>query len=520
VAVSSGRADEEITSGVPDHDAAVVVDGLSKRYPRKRVSLFPPTTSIFERNWFGRRRKASAEPTGGRSSTRARRPTEDVDDDLPFDLDIEDDLDDSDLDDNDDADDGDGVVGASGGDPARPGEMFWALKDISFQLRQGEALGILGEPDAGKSTLLGILGGQVWATEGRALVRDPISPLPAAVVTAITAAGKGTSRFELVSSCRLLGMDPRPIAEHLGEIEELAAPLYTEDGGRAPGALVRLSVATAVIVPSNVVLVEEPAGVDEGFMAEVAERLGERLRAGSAVLFASRRASLVQELCDAALVLSGGVVVDHGGAKSVANRFEAAGRGVKSGGRRRESVTIAPGRYLSEGHELRVPTRVPAFNAAAAIISSTLRTGGGRTKRVDASAEEVFIEIVLETAAPDVEALCGVTFTPRDEQENGIRLELPEPLRFVAPGTYRLLARTQPGVLLAGLYDVRADAIVANPAEREASVIAREIGRVKLSGDDTAIPASAPVAHWDGLSHWRAEAEWSSSRVKPRDGLS
>ena len=51
----SGRAAEQTPSGVPDQNAAVVAEGLSKRYPRKKVTLFPPTVNIFERGWFGRR---------------------------------------------------------------------------------------------------------------------------------------------------------------------------------------------------------------------------------------------------------------------------------------------------------------------------------------------------------------------------------------------------------------------------------------------------------------------------------
>jgi len=530
----SGRGAERTESGIPDPNAAVVAEGLSKQYPVKRVRLFPPTVSMFERGWFGRRRNASgAATTSGGSGTRAHRRDKDIDGDMAFDLDVEGDLYDvdDDDDDDDDSDDSGGDDEFSAGDPAKPGEMFWALRDISFRVRPGEAFGILGDPGAGKSTLLGILGGRVHATEGRALVRDPISPLPKAVVSAVSASGKGT-RFELVRASRLLGMDTGPIEEHLAEIEELAAPLYTEDGEREPGSLLRISIATAVIVPSNVVLVEEPPGLDQGFMGEVADRLRERLRAGSAVLFASRQAGLVEELCDDALVLGEGVVVDSGDAKSVAQRYEAAGGGARpgggsrSGGRRRESVTIAPGRYLSAGRELRVPPTVAPFNSSAAILSGTLRTGSGRMrKRVNAADDEVLIEIVLETSVPDVEAHCGVTFTPRDEQEHGIRLELPEPLRFVAAGTYRLEARTQPGVLHAGLYDVRADAVIADPAETEAAVIAREIGRLRITGEEPgAVPTGETVAHWDGLTHRRAEAEWSSSSMpsssKRRNGSS
>ena len=71
---------------------------------------------------------------------------------------------------------------------------------------------------------------------------------------------------------------------------------------------------------------------------------------------------------------------------------------------------------FAAGRELRVPPTVAPFNASAAILSGTLRTGSGRMrKRVNAADDELLIEIVLETSVPDVEAHCGVTFTPRDD---------------------------------------------------------------------------------------------------------
>ncbi len=363
---------------------------------------------------------------------------------------------------------------------------------------------------AGKSTLLGILGGQVFPTEGRVLVRDPVSPPPEGLAKGLAASGKGT--FDLVVACRLLGIERHLVKQHQVEIEELAEPLRTSDGEPAPGAMIRLAVATTAVLPASVVLLEEPPGIDEVFMERVVERLRERLQRGSSLVLASRKPELVRELCDEAIVLDDGSISDHGGPKDVIRRYETAGgtKGTKAASGRK-SGTPAPSRYLSQGRKLLVPRMVPAFNASAALLSATLRTTTGRLKRIDAASDEVHVEIRFETALPDIEALCGVAFTPRDDEGMGIRLELPEPRRFVDPGTYVLVARILPGALRSGAYEVRADAVVANPAERGASVIARYIGRIRLVGDDlyAAEPVGPPITHWDGQAVWRAEAEWS-----------
>ena len=140
-----------------------------------------------------------------------------------------------------------------------------------------------------------------------------------------------------------------------------------------------------------------------------------------------------------------------------------------------------------------------------------LRTASGRSKQIDAAADEVWVEIRFGTARPDVEAHCGIGLMPRGEEGTGIRLELPEPLRFVTPRTYVLAARIPPGTLRPGAYDVRADAVVSNPDEPGASVIASRIGRVRIVGPHPDHPEfdEPPAPHWDGTVSWRAEAEWS-----------
>jgi ABC-type polysaccharide/polyol phosphate transport system ATPase subunit len=392
--------------------------------------------------------------------------------------------------------------------------MFWALRDVSLRVAQGTAFGIVGGPSSGKSTLLGVLGGQILPTEGRALVRDPVSPLPAALAKALALTSKGTFDLELVLGSRLLGLDPRLVRSHRLEIEAMAAPLRDEHGEPARGVMLRLAVATAIVIPSNVLLLDDLRGLDDGFMQQVFERIPERVRKGDAVLLASRDPGLVAEVCDEAIVLHDGSVVESGSAAEVGQRHPAGAGGLQvlrrgtSPGPAAEG--IAPRRYLSDGRPLDIPADVPPFNGYAALLSATLRAASGRSKRVDVRHEETALEIHFETTRPEIEASCGVVFLPRGRQGTGIRVELPEPLRFLDPRTYVLVARIPPGTLPDGQYVATADAIVANPDEPVANVIAREIGRVRFLGDGGEPAYEDPeYVDWDGRLASLVEAEWS-----------
>lgn len=143
------------------------------------------------------------------------------------------------------------------------------------------------------------------------------------------------------------------------------------------------------------------------------------------------------------------------------------------------------------------------------MLSAELKTASRRAKRLDATSGEVAVEIHFETAAPDLEAHCGVSFTPRDGDATGMRMEFSEPLRFADPGSYVLVARPRPGALRSGNYDVRADAVISGPADGGTTVIARQIGRVRIQGNESSKPPETSITHWDGRELWLAEAEWS-----------
>jgi ABC-type polysaccharide/polyol phosphate transport system ATPase subunit len=502
-------------------DAVVVAEGVSKRYPGIALPLFAPMYSMFQRRPFRRKRPVAYDETQdatengdrgsrSRSDKGKRRRDEDYRDDEY--LNEEDDLDEGDDEDDDFADDEEWV-------PQHPQRdaPFWALKDVSFRVGPGRGLAVVGPKESGKTTLLRIISGGATPTEGRVLVRDPVSRLPADLAKGLSVTTKGTFGFHLILGSQMLGIPAPLVKRHREEIEELARPQPNHEGDPDPASIIRLAVAMTVVLPSSVILLEDPLArgddpLAEDFAERMIPRIHDRLRSGSSLVLASRSMELAQELCDEAILLNEGSIVDRGVPRDLGGRSAALqGKGKKATREPKSAKLVGPSQHLSPEPEIRVPPVVPSFNAAAALHSATLSTTSGRSKEIDATADEVTVEIRFGTALPDVEAHCGVGFTPRSGDGAGIRLEPPEPLRFVSPRTYVLAARIPPGTLPCGVYEVRADAVVANPDEREASVIATNVGRVRVVGDEPDVPEPdhSPAPHWDGSLSWRAEVEWS-----------
>jgi ABC-type polysaccharide/polyol phosphate transport system ATPase subunit len=489
-------------SGVHAHerDAAVVADRVSKLYPGRRAVMFPPMLSLFQRDMFKRRRSRSMGDSESDSRTLRSRGGED------FDLIDEDDDDDLDDDDEDYYDEEPPPRG-------RPNEDFWALKDVSFSVPSGGALGVLGPPASGKTTLLAILGGHAFPTEGRVLVRDPVSPLPAHLTKGLRISEKGTFDFDLAYGSQMLALSSRVTKPYLREIEALAAPLVDSEGEPVRGWASRLAIATSIVVPGNVLLLEEEAVMDPEFSARIVERVHERRRVGAAVVVASRTAGLLRELCDEIIVLDEGKIADRGTAEGVLRRLEAGtgnGAAAQAGGRRAMSDSGSARGTVWQGRKLSVPAVVTPFNDRVALLSAQLSTpDGSRPKRVHTS-QELVVEIELETALAEIEVRCGVDFLPSEPGATCIRIEDPKPLPFVEPGQRAIAMRTPPGTLPNGTYDVRVDAIVRNAQDRR-TVIARDAGRVRIVGEGLDEPDALgePLDHWDGRPCRVAAASWS-----------
>jgi ABC-2 type transport system ATP-binding protein len=467
-------------------DIAVVAERVSKRYPAKRKRLFPPVISIFHRGYFSRSsvgdRKVAPSTTG---------LLDDVDD----------------LDDMDDDDEFEDEVEEDEVEPQAE-EWVWALKDVSFQVEAGQVIGLLGGPRAGKSTLLRIIGGRAFPTEGRVLVRDPVSPPPAAYMVSLLAANRGTFPFSFLLGSQLAGRSRRLAKRHRDEIEEVGRlGLTEEEADKQAVVMLRLALAANAILPAKVILIERLPELGHPFTATVIERLRERLREGAAVVLADRTPGVMAELCDQIVLLDRGTVRSRGPLPGVlANAPN--GRGASRSQARPQRA--APS-------EAAPPRRQPvqtAFHPVAALVSAEVKneTAQRESKRRVVVEHDLLIELRLETSAPGVEVRCGVDFKPRGGREP-VRLELPEPARFERPGTYVLSARAEPWTLEPRtVYEVRADASIAHRSEDEPVVLARRAGRVTTVGSEPPADLSrdaTTVPHWRGGTALRAESEWS-----------
>ena len=214
--------------------------------------------------------------------------------------------------------DGDG--GSRNGD-AHAGE-FWALKDVSFEVRPGEVVGIIGRNGAGKSTLLKILSRITEPTLGRAEFMGRMGSL-LEVGTGFHPELSGRENVFLNGS--ILGMSRREIARHFDEIvafAEIERFIDTPVKRYSSGMYVRLAFAVAAHLQPEILLVDEVLAVgDAGFQKKCLGKMRDVTRQGRTVLFVSHNMGSMKSLCERAIWLQRGQLVRQGDAKAVIDAY-------------------------------------------------------------------------------------------------------------------------------------------------------------------------------------------------------
>ncbi len=198
------------------------------------------------------------------------------------------------------------------GGVASEDERFWALRDVSFNVEQGEVLGIIGRNGAGKSTLLKILSRITSPTEGRIVTRGRVASL--------LEVGTGfhpelTGRENIFLNGSILGMSKARIQLKLDEIVEFADIgkfLDTPVKRYSSGMYVRLAFSVAAHLEPDVLLIDEVLAVgDSNFQNKCLGKMGEVARGGRTVIFVSHNLSMVQTLCSKAVLLERGFLVSN-----------------------------------------------------------------------------------------------------------------------------------------------------------------------------------------------------------------
>lgn len=201
-------------------------------------------------------------------------------------------------------------------------EDFWALRDVSFEVKRGEVLGIVGRNGAGKSTLLKILSRITEPSSGRAVLKGRLASL---LEVGTGFHGELTGRENIFLNGAILGMRKAEIGSKLDEIvafSEVEQFLDTPVKRYSSGMYVRLAFAVAAHLEPEILIIDEVLAVgDSEFQKRCLGKMGEVAKDGRTVLFVSHNLSAVEALCDRAVILDRGGVHAIGQAKSVASKY-------------------------------------------------------------------------------------------------------------------------------------------------------------------------------------------------------
>jgi lipopolysaccharide transport system ATP-binding protein len=190
---------------------------------------------------------------------------------------------------------------------------FWALRDISFEVPRGEAVGVIGRNGAGKSTLLKVLSRITEPTTGYADIHGRVRSL--------LEVGTGfhqelTGRENIFLNGAILGMRREEITRKFDEIvafAEVEKFIDTPVKRYSSGMYLRLAFAVAANLESEILFVDEVLAVgDAAFQKKCLGKMSEVAKEGRTVMFVSHNMSAVKELCQSGILLDGGQVAFSG----------------------------------------------------------------------------------------------------------------------------------------------------------------------------------------------------------------
>jgi lipopolysaccharide transport system ATP-binding protein len=201
-------------------------------------------------------------------------------------------------------------------------EEFWALRDVSFEVKQGETIGIIGRNGAGKSTLLKILSRITEPTTGRVSIKGRVASL--------LEVGTGfhpelTGRENIYLNGAILGMTRREIKAKFDEIIDFAEVekfLDTPVKRFSSGMYVRLAFAVAAHLEPEIFVVDEVLAVgDSEFQKKCLGKMGDVAQEGRTVLFVSHNMAAVRSLCRQAVLLDKGRITATGATSDIISQY-------------------------------------------------------------------------------------------------------------------------------------------------------------------------------------------------------
>jgi len=333
--------------------------------------------------------------------------------------------------------------------PRDPGDWIWALRDISFEVNEGDVVGVIGRNGSGKSTLLKVLSRITEPTVGGALLHGRVGSL--------LEVGTGfhpelTGRENVFLSGAVLGMRRAEIIRKFDEIVAFAGIdqfLDTPVKRYSSGMQVRLGFAVAAHLDPEILFIDEVLAVgDAEFQKKCLGKMSELGKGGRTIMFVSHSMPAMLRLCERAILLENGSVVAAGPTHDVVRVYLESDLG-RTSERRWDDPSTAPGNEIARLRSVRV---IPKH--------------GGRADEVDVS-ESIDIEVEYWSAGPadlqptvnlaafNDEGICIFTVTDQtNEQARNI------PAR---PGMIRSTARIPGSFLAEGRVTLNVAVVTYNP---------------------------------------------------------
>jgi lipopolysaccharide transport system ATP-binding protein len=328
-----------------------------------------------------------------------------------------------------------------------PSDYVYALKDVSFEVKRGEVLGIIGRNGAGKSTLLKILSRVTTQTEGRIKVKGRIASL--------LEVGTGfhpelTGRENIFLNGAILGMRKAEIARKFDEIVEFsgcARYIDTPVKRYSSGMYVRLAFAVAAHLEPEILIVDEVLAVgDAEFQKKCLGKMKDVAGHGRTILFVSHNMVAMQNLCERCLLMSQGVLEAEGETKSIIKRYLGEQRTCTSDAQVRSELELLPSDEAIEALDIRVRQHDQEFPAVYTNDAPIFVKVRYRAKQRTTSLR-IFLDLL-----DDEENVLIRTF--HDEHGDG------RPV--TEPGEYQVEAEFPPDLLGPHTYELRVHATVHN----------------------------------------------------------
>jgi lipopolysaccharide transport system ATP-binding protein len=268
---------------------------------------------------------------------------------------------------------------------------FWALRDVSFDVQEGEVVGIIGRNGAGKSTLLKLLSRITHPTEGRAEIRGRVGSL-LEVGTGFHPELTGRENIQLNGA--ILGMRSRELQRKFDEIVTFAdiGPFIDTPVKRySSGMYVRLAFAVAAHLEPEVLLVDEVLSVgDIAFQQKCLGKIEEVAHQQRTVVFVSHQIDSIQQLCQRVLLLRGGQVQAFGPTREVITAYLS------------DATKSADGDFALWAHPTRAAHHTPV------IRHLTLSDDDGQTTATYGPYDAMVAEILVEPPHTLLEPIVGV----------------------------------------------------------------------------------------------------------------